>query len=238
MRTLKDNIYIFVGTFVVNAIFNVAIYRYYFECDKTELLPVISENLKVAENTKAPPKREGDNKPLPLPPYLPPSRPDKPPVRPPIKDGEPHMIVGGQKLFMIKGSSGRSEWIPEGQEKNFKKHELAKVNFNSKNFDSQEFNYEWTAKMQESVFQEIQSRDDNLFSDISIDNVECRADVGCRIDATAINEQGKHRLPKLAAELGNVGKPKDSFFYRTYSMDNADRDLGIMRIYISGSIYD
>lgn len=197
---------------------------------------------KVANNTKTPPKREGENRPLPfpIPIPIPIPKPDGPPIRPPIVEDEtdPYMVVNGKKLFMVDDLRGRKRWIPEGQEKNFKKHEIAAQKFDSKNFDSQEFNYEWTAKMQESVFQEIQSRDDNLFSDISIENVDCRADIGCRIDATAINEQGKQRLPKLAYELGNVGKPKDSLFYRTYSMENTDRELGIMRIYISASVYD
>ena len=238
IKFLKKHKYLLIGVTIINAISNYTVNHYFFECDKAEILPVIRDNLKVTKNTKTPPKREGKNKPLPHPPHLPPLRPDKPPIRPPIKESQPHMIIDGQKLFMVEDSNNRLRWIPEGQEQNFKKHELAKINFNSKNFDSQEYNYAWTTKMQESVFQEVQSREDGLFNDISIDNVECRADVGCRIDATAINEQGKHRLPKLAAELGSIGKPKDSFFYRTYSMDNADKELGIMRIYISGSIHD
>ncbi|GAI99957.1 unnamed protein product [marine sediment metagenome] len=139
---------------------------------------------------------------------------------------------------MTEDLNGRLRWIPLGQEKNFKTHQIAKQNFTSKDFESKEYNYDWTAKMQESVFQEIQARDDGKFNDISIDNVDCRADIGCRIDATAINGNSRYKLAVLAAELGNIGKPENSLFYRTFEMDSTDRDQGIMRIYISGSIYD
>ena len=233
LKFLKEHMYFYISLFILNCLILFAI-EYYFECDKTEILTTKSENIKIAENIKIPLERVSEKRPLSF--AISEPRPDTPPP-PTIEDKKkPRMIIDGQELFMIEDLKGRLRWIPKGQEQNFKRHELAKINFSSKDFDSKEYNYEWTTKMQESVFQEIQSND--KFTNILIDNVACRADVGCRIDATALTSDAKYLLPRLAAELGNIGKPRDSFFYRTYSMDNVDKSLGIMRIYISGSIYD
>jgi len=156
-------------------------------------------------------------------------------IAPAASNKKPFLIVEDQKLSMIRDSNGRMNWIPENQINDFERHEIAIKNFNIKNFESHEYNYEWTAKMQESIFQEIQLNE--KFTNVLIQKVDCRADVGCKIDAISIDDNAKDNISVLAVKLGNIGRPKDGYFGRNYSM-KSKKNSNFMEIFISGSVYD